>query len=140
MLGESARLKQVTNFKDTIGGLKRLIGRKFADPEVQTELSRSFFQAEALPDGTVGIACRVFGERKVVSIVQIYAMLLVQLKKVVASTPALTGKGVDCVIAVPVYYNEFQRRAVLDAAKIAGLNCMRLINETAAGKTIIVTS
>jgi len=133
ILGEGARLKQVTNFRNTIGSLKRLIGRRFADPEVQAELSRGFFKAVALPDGTVGVNCQVYGEEKVVSITQLYAMLLVQLKSTVFHTPAFVGKKtVDAVLAVPAYYTDFQRVAVVEAAKIAGINCMRLMNETAA--------
>jgi molecular chaperone DnaK (HSP70) len=70
---------------------------------------------------------------QLLSITQIYAMLLVQLKKVVHAKTGAPSQVVDAVIAVPCYYNDFQRRAVLDAAKISGINCMRLINETAAG-------
>ena len=73
-------------------------------------------------------------------------MLLVQIKSVVFATPAMSSKvsdacasyqnsycqSIDAVVAVPCYYNEFQRRAVVEACKIAGINCMRLLSETAA--------
>jgi molecular chaperone DnaK (HSP70) len=83
-----------------------------------------------MPDGTVGFTCTYQGEEKDFSVVQMTAMLLAKLKETTESE--LKTKVTDCVIGVPFYFNDRQRHALLSAAKIAGLNCLKLINETAA--------
>ncbi|XP_076862024.1 heat shock 70 kDa protein 4b isoform X2 [Brachyhypopomus gauderio] len=83
-----------------------------------------------MPTGTAGIKVTYMGEEKVFSIEQVTAMLLTKLKE--TAEGALKKPVADCVISVPCYYTDAERRSVVDAAQIAGLNCLRLINETTA--------
>ncbi|KAF9814079.1 hypothetical protein IEO21_05319 [Rhodonia placenta] len=129
-IGEAAKTLETSNFRNTIGSLKRLIGRTFADPEVQ-EVEKKFLNA-TLTDvgGTVGVQVQYLGEQRTFSITQVYAMYLGKLRDI-AANELKTGVA-DIVITVPGWYTDIQRRAVLDAAQIAGLNVLRLINDTTA--------
>ncbi|KAF7324818.1 Heat shock protein [Mycena kentingensis (nom. inval.)] len=130
-IGESAKTQETSNYKNTIGSLKRLIGRTLNDPEVQ-DVEKKFINA-ALVDvqGSVGVQVNFVGERKTFSATQLVAMYLGKLRDTTATE--LKGVGVtDVVIAVPGWYSEVQRRALIDAAAIAGLNPLRLLNDTTA--------
>eukprot|EP00039_Didymoeca_costata_P001772 m.54936 g.54936 ORF g.54936 m.54936 type:complete len:835 (-) comp10960_c0_seq1:3009-5513(-) len=129
-LGEAGRLKAVTNFKSTVNCFKHYIGRQFKDADVQASLASNYFRAKEMPDGTVGFTCKCGGEDKDFSAVQITGMLLGKLRE--TAEMELKTKVTDCVVGVPFYYNDQQRHALAAATKIAGLNCLRLINETAA--------
>ncbi len=129
-LGESARAKAVTKYLQTISDFEPFLGRRYADADVQAELKNVGYKTAALPDGSVGVVVRHLGTEQTLSIVQIAGMLLGKLKDVAEKT--LATKVNDAVIAVPVFFNDEQRAAMLAAAKIGHLNCLRLLNETSA--------
>ncbi|XP_065190061.1 heat shock 70 kDa protein 4-like [Sycon ciliatum] len=129
-IGSAAKQQVVTNFKNTATNFRNLLGLKFSDPAVAHELRFSNFSAEETQDGDVGIHMEYLGEACVFKPEQVVAMLLTQLKKV--GEMNLSGKVSDCVISVPCFFDDRQRRALLDAAATAGLNCLRLMNDTTA--------
>lgn len=130
VLGVAAKNQMVTNMKNTVYGFKRLLGRKFNDPQVQRELQMLPFKATQQTHGGIGIHVQYLGEEHVFSPEQISAMLFTKLKDI--SETALQTVVNDCVISVPSYYTQSERQALLDAARIAGLNVLRLFNETTA--------
>ncbi|KAL5523722.1 hypothetical protein ACEPAG_7895 [Sanghuangporus baumii] len=129
-LGEPAKTAEVSNFKNTIGSLKRLIGRSLNDPEIQNVESK--FVTSKLVDiqGSVGVQVNYLGEQQVFSATQLVAMYLGKLRDTAAHE--LNTAVSDVVISVPGWFTERQRRATIDAAQIAGLNVLRLINDTTA--------
>ncbi|KIK69477.1 hypothetical protein GYMLUDRAFT_53862 [Collybiopsis luxurians FD-317 M1] len=129
-IGESAKTQETSNFKNTIGSLKRLVGRTLNDPDVQN-VEKKFINA-ALVDvhGTVGVEVNYLGERQSFSATQLVAMYLGRIRDT-ASAELKTNVS-DIVIAVPGWFTDIQRRAIHDAASIAGLNVLRLINDTTA--------
>lgn len=129
-LGVAAKNQQVTNMKNTILGFKHLLGRKFKDPVVQNELRSIPYDVVECPDGSIGIRANYMDEVQTFSPEQITAMLFTKLK--VDAAVALETQIYDCVITVPSYFTNAERKALLDAAGIAGLNCLRLVNETTA--------
>ncbi|KAJ7363774.1 heat shock protein 70 family [Mycena albidolilacea] len=129
-IGESAKTQETSNFRNTIGSLKRLIGRTLVDPEVQ-EIEKKFINATLVDvQGSVGVEVNYVGERQSFSATQLVAMYLGKLRDIAANE--LKNGVNDVVIAVPGWYTDVQRRALLDAAAIAGLNPLRLINDTTA--------
>ncbi|KAG5640182.1 hypothetical protein DXG03_000697 [Asterophora parasitica] len=129
-IGEAAKTQETSNFKNTIGSLKRLIGRTFSDSEVQ-EVEKKFTNATLVDiNGTVGVEVNYLGERQRFTATQVVAMYFGKLRDI-ASAELKIGVQ-DVVIAVPGWYTDIQRRAVLDAASIAGLSALRLINDTTA--------
>uniref|UniRef100_A0AAY4EEB3 Heat shock protein 4b n=1 Tax=Denticeps clupeoides TaxID=299321 RepID=A0AAY4EEB3_9TELE len=130
-IGAAAKSQMVTNCKNTVQGFKRFHGRAFSDPFVQGVRSSLVYDLSQMPTGTTGIKVMYLEEEKVFSIEQITAMLLTKLKE--TAEGSLKKPVVDCVISVPCYYTDAERRSVMDAAQIAGLNCLRLMNETTAG-------
>ncbi|KAJ7254680.1 heat shock protein 70 family [Mycena haematopus] len=129
-IGESAKTQETSNFRNTIGSLKRLIGRTLGDPEVQ-EIEKKFINATLVDvQGTVGVEVNYIGEKQSFSATQLVAMYLGKLRDIAANE--LKNGVTDVVIAVPGWYTDIQRRALLDAAAIAGLNTLRLINDTTA--------
>lgn len=115
--------------QNTVHQLKRLIGKQFSDPDVQADIKKLPFAVVAAPDGGCLINVTYCNEPASFTPEQVMAMLLVDLKKI---TEAEAGPVTDCVISVPTYFTEPERYAMLNAASIAGLNCLRLINETTA--------
>ncbi|XP_012138186.1 heat shock protein 70Cb isoform X2 [Megachile rotundata] len=130
ILGVAAKNQMVTNMKNTIYGFKRLLGRKYNDPQVQREIKMLPFKVTQQADGNIGIHVQYLGEEHIFSPEQITAMLFTKLKDI--SETALQTIVNDCVISVPSYYTQAERQALLDAARIAGLNVLRLFNETTA--------
>ncbi|XP_034102710.1 heat shock 70 kDa protein 4 isoform X1 [Drosophila nasuta] len=130
IIGVAAKNQQVTNMKNTVGGFKRLLGRKFNDPHVQHELKSIPARVEERNDGSIGIKVNYLNEDQHFSPEQLTAMLFTKLKETSAS--AMQTQVNDCVIACPVFFTNAERRALLDAAQIAGLNVLRLMNETTA--------
>uniref|UniRef100_A0A672H1S2 Heat shock 70 kDa protein 4-like n=1 Tax=Salarias fasciatus TaxID=181472 RepID=A0A672H1S2_SALFA len=120
----------VTNCKNTVQGFKRFHGRAFSDPFVQRLKNSLVYDIAQMPTGTTGIKVMYMDEEKVFSIEQVTAMLLTKLKETAEN--ALKKPVADCVVSVPCYYTDAERRSVVDAAQIAGLNCLRLMNETTA--------
>lgn len=117
-MGVAAKNQQVTNMKNTVYGLKRLLGRKFRDPHVQREIQLLPFNVVETANGNVGIKVNYLSEEHVFSPEQCLAMLLTKLKDVAAT--ALQTPINDCVISVPSYFTNNERKALLDSATIAG--------------------
>ncbi|ESK84674.1 heat shock protein [Moniliophthora roreri MCA 2997] len=129
-IGEAAKTQETSNFKNTIGCLKRLAGRTLADSDVQN-IEKKFINATLIDvQGTVGVEVNFLGERQKFSSTQLVAMYLGKLRDI-ASNELKTGVS-DVVISVPGWFTDIQRRAILDAAAIAGFNVLRLINDTTA--------
>uniref|UniRef100_A0A3P8Z883 Heat shock protein 4b n=1 Tax=Esox lucius TaxID=8010 RepID=A0A3P8Z883_ESOLU len=122
--------KVVTNCKNTVQGFKRFHGRAFSDPYIQRLKSSLVYDLAQMPSGTTGIKVMYMEEEKVFSIEQVTAMLLTKMKE--TAEHALKKPVADCVVSVPCYFTDAERRSVVDAAQIAGLNCLRLMNETTA--------
>lgn len=129
-LGVSAKNKQVTNLRNTVFGFKRLQGRKMGDPLVKHEATFLPYSLVDLGGGRVGVRVRYLNEDRGFSITQITAMLFTKLKDIAET--ALKIKVNDCVVSVPHFFTDAERRALLDATRIAGLNCLKLMNETTA--------
>uniref|UniRef100_A0A4W6E3H4 Heat shock protein 4b n=1 Tax=Lates calcarifer TaxID=8187 RepID=A0A4W6E3H4_LATCA len=129
-IGAAAKSQVVTNCKNTVQGFKRFHGRAFSDPYVQRLKNSLVYDIAQMPTGTTGIKVMYMEEEKVFSIEQVTAMLLTKLKETAEN--ALKKPVADCVVSVPCYYTDAERRSVVDAAQIAGLNCLRLMNETTA--------
>ncbi|XP_028994579.1 heat shock 70 kDa protein 4L [Betta splendens] len=130
MIGNAAKSQIITNFKNTVHGFKKFHGRAFDDPFVQAEKTKLPYSLHKLNNGNTGIKVRYLDEDKVFTVEQIAGMLLTKLKE--TSESALKKPVVDCVISVPSFFTDAERRSVLDASQIAGLNCLRLINDTTA--------
>ena len=126
MTGRVARNQSVVNAENTIFSIKRFMGRKYDDPEVQKALSRVPYKVAKAPNGDV----RVVLDGKEYSPPEISAMILSKLK---ADAEAYLGESItQAVITVPAYFNDAQRNATKDAGKIAGLEVLRIINEPTA--------
>lgn len=129
-LGEPAKTQETSNFKNTVGSLKRLIGRTLDDPEIQ-ETEKRFVNSELVDvDGEVGVRVNYKGEPQCFSATQLMAMYLGKLRDTAANE--LKAPVSDVVVSVPGWFNDKQRRAMLDACQIANLNCLRLMNEVSA--------
>ena len=125
LVGQVARRQQVTNSKNTIYEVKRLIGRKFGDKEVQRDLKLMGY--EIVKSGT---SVKVKMGDKEYSPEEVSAMILGKLKSDAESF--LGDKVTEAVITVPAYFDDSQRQATKDAGKIAGLEVKRIINEPTA--------
>ncbi|OCF74005.1 heat shock 70kDa protein 4 [Kwoniella mangroviensis CBS 8886] len=129
-IGEPAKTAETSNFKNTVGSLKRLIGRSLSDPEIE-EYEKKFINAQLVDvNGSAGVKVNYLGEPTEFSYTQLVAAFLGKLRDTAANE--LKQSVSDVVIAVPGWYTDVQRRAMLDAANIAGLNPLRLINDTTA--------
>jgi molecular chaperone DnaK len=126
LVGVIAKRQSVTNPKNTIYGIKRYIGHKFSDPEVQKDLTTVPYTLKAGKDGGV---IAVIGDKEYRP-EEISAMVLAKLK---ADAEAKLGETItEAVITVPAYFNDDQRKATKDAGAIAGLDVKRIINEPTA--------
>ena len=126
MVGQVARRQAVVNPENTISSVKRFMGRKFDDPQVQRGQKLVPYQVAEAPNGDL----RVTMGGKDYSPPEISAMILQKIK---ADAEAYLGEEVtQAVITVPAYFNDSQRQATKDAGKIAGLEVLRIINEPTA--------
>ena len=126
LTGKVARNQAVVNPENTIFSIKRYMGRKFSDPEVQRAVSRVPYEVTEAPNGDV----RVMLDGKEYSPPEVSAMILSKIK---TDAEAYLGESVtQAVITVPAYFNDAQRNATKDAGKIAGLDVLRIINEPTA--------
>ncbi len=126
LVGQVAKRQAVTNPTRTLFAIKRLIGRKFTDPEVKKSIELSPFQITAAANGDAVVEV----EGKSYSAAEISAMILGKMKK---TAEEYLGETVtEAVVTVPAYFNDAQRQATKDAGKIAGLNVQRIINEPTA--------
>ncbi len=125
LVGQVARRQQVTNSKNTIYEVKRLIGRNFNDTEVQRDIKLMGYEIKKSGNGV-----KVVMAGKEYSPEEISAMILAKLK---ADAESFLGdKVTEAVITVPAYFDDSQRQATKDAGKIAGLEVKRIINEPTA--------
>jgi molecular chaperone DnaK len=125
LVGQIAQRQRVTNPRNTVYGVKRLIGRKFDDPEVEKDHKLMPYEINKKGDGVV-----LEIEGKNYSPEEVSAMILSKLK---ADAESFLGEKVtEAVITVPAYFNDAQRQATKDAGKIAGLEVKRIINEPTA--------
>ncbi|XP_071717284.1 heat shock 70 kDa protein 15-like [Rutidosis leptorrhynchoides] len=127
-LGTAGAATSMMNPKNTISQIKRLIGRPFSDPELQKDLKSLPFSVTEGPDGFPLIHAQYLGERKSFTPTQVMGMVFSNMKTIAEKN--LNAAVVDCCIGIPIYFTDLQRRAVLDAATIAGLHPLRLMHET----------
>src|SRR5690606_6248188 len=127
VVGATAKRQAVTNSKNTFYAVKRLIGRKFTDAEVQKDL-------DLVPYGIIkhdnGDAWIETADGKKMAPPEISAKVLMKMKK--TAEDYLGEEVSEAVITVPAYFNDSQRQATKDAGKIAGLDVKRIINEPTA--------
>ena len=128
-LGEPAKTQEISNLKNTVGSLKRLAGHSITDSDVQIE--KEFVSAPIVEIGnTVGVEVTYMGEKQQFTATQLVAMFLSKVKATASVELKLPVS--DIVISVPAWFTDVQRRALMDAAEIAGLKLLRLINDTTA--------
>ena len=129
LVGEAAKNQAALNPKRTIYSVKRLIGRKYNDKEVQ--MDKKLLPYDIIDkDGKPYIQVETKGEKKLYSPEEISAMVLTKMKTVAENF--LGTKVKNAVITVPAYFNDSQRQSTKDAGTIAGLNVLRIINEPTA--------
>ncbi|MCO5614617.1 hypothetical protein L7F22_068901 [Adiantum nelumboides] len=129
-IGTAAAASITMNPKNTISQIKRLIGRHFQDPDVQQDLSLLPLHVTESPDGHLLVHVHYLGESRGFTPTQVLGMILSNLKSIAEKN--LQTHVSDCVIGIPIFFNEIQRRAVLNAAAVAGLHPLRLMHETTA--------
>ena len=126
LVGQIARRQAITNPENTIYAIKRLIGRKFTDPEVKKDIEIVSYKIVEAKNGDAWVKVR----DKDYSPAEISAMVLQKMKQ--TAEDYLGEEVKDAVVTVPAYFNDSQRQATKDAGKIAGLNVERIINEPTA--------
>ncbi|TMP82521.1 molecular chaperone DnaK [Pseudoalteromonas phenolica] len=126
LVGQPAKRQAVTNPKNTLFAIKRLIGRRFEDEEVQRDISIMPFTIAKADNGDAWVEVR--GEKRAAP--QISAEVLKKMKK--TAEDFLGEEVTEAVITVPAYFNDSQRQATKDAGRIAGLEVKRIINEPTA--------
>ena len=130
LIGDSAKNQVAMNPKNTVFDAKRLIGRKFSDPQVQHDMKEFSYTIVKGEAEKPMIEVEFHGEKKTFAAEEISSMVLVKMREV---AEAFLGRDVkNAVVTVPAYFNDSQRQATKDAAVIAGLNCLRIINEPTA--------
>ncbi len=125
-IGQSAKRQAVTNPENTIFSIKRFMGRKFSDTEVQHDIKLVPFKMTAAANGDAHV---VMGDRTYAP-AEISAIVLQKMQQ--DAEAKLGEKITQAVITVPAYFNDSQRQATKDAGKIAGLEVLRIINEPTA--------
>lgn len=128
-LGESAKTQEISNLKNTVSSLIRLAGRSIKDPDVQIE--QQYVTAPLVDvDGQVGAEVTYMGQKEHFTATQIVAMFLSRVKSTASAELKLPVS--DIVLSCPAWFTDAQRRALIDAAEIAGLRVLRLMNDTTA--------
>ena len=129
LIGDAAKNQVAMNPHNTVFDAKRLIGRKFMDSDVQSDMKHWPFSVIE-KDGKPHIQVEYKGEKKTFTPEEISSMVLLKMRE---TAEAFMGSDVkDAVVTVPAYFNDSQRQATKDAGVIAGLNVMRIINEPTA--------
>jgi len=127
LVGQLAKRQAITNAENTIYSIKRFMGRRFTDPEVQRSMKQVPYKVQQASNGGVEV---VLGDGRKLTAPEISAMILQKLK---ADSEAYLGdKVTQAVITVPAYFDDSQRQATKDAGQIAGLEVLRIINEPTA--------
>ena len=130
LVGEAAKNQYASNPTNTIFDAKRLIGRKFTDDSIQNNMKHWSFKVSPDVDNKPKINARYMDEDKKFNAEEVSAMVLQYMK---TTAENYLGHSVKkAVITVPAYFNDAQRQATKDAAIIAGLDCLRIINEPTA--------
>ncbi|MCX7037266.1 MAG: Hsp70 family protein, partial [Proteobacteria bacterium] len=126
VVGQSAKRQAVTNPRNTLFAVKRLIGRKFKDAVVQRDIDMVPYKIVAADNGDAWVEA----QGKNMAPPEVSARVLAKMKK---TAEDYVGEEVtEAVITVPAYFNDSQRQATKDAGRIAGLNVKRIINEPTA--------
>ena len=129
LIGDAAKNQVAMNPHNTVFDAKRLIGRKFMDSDVQSDMKHWPFSVIE-KDGKPHIQVEYKGEKKIFTPEEISSMVLLKMRE---TAEAFIGSDVkDAVVTVPAYFNDSQRQATKDAGVIAGLNVMRISNEPTA--------
>ncbi|KAI2791279.1 Heat shock protein hsp88 [Penicillium oxalicum] len=128
-IGEAAKTQETSNLKNTIGSLKRLIGRSYDDPDVEVE--KQFNSSNICEvNGLAGVEVNYLGKKEKFTATQLVAMYLTKIKDIASKELKLPVS--DVTVSVPAWFSDVQRRAMIDAGEIAGLNVLRLVNDTTA--------
>ena len=130
IIGDAAKSQAAANPRNTVFDAKRLIGRKFDDSTVKSDMEHWPFTVKPGSGNKPQIEVDFKGERKTFQPEEISAMVLTKMKQTAESYLGCEVK--DAVITVPAYFNDSQRQATKDAGAIAGLNVLRIINEPTA--------
>ncbi|KAM7218102.1 putative glucose-regulated protein 78 of hsp70 family [Rhypophila decipiens] len=129
LVGDAAKNQAAANPENTIFDIKRLVGRKFSESDVQKDIKHFPFKVVS-KDGKPVVKVQVQGSEKTFTPEEISAMVLGKMKE---TAEAYLGKKVThAVVTVPAYFNDNQRQATKDAGMIAGLNVLRIVNEPTA--------
>jgi heat shock protein 1/8 len=130
LIGDAAKNQVAMNPQNTVFDAKRLIGRRYSDHSVQSDIKLWPFKVIPGPNDKPVIVVTFKGEQKQFGAEEISSMVLVKMKEI---AEAFLGKTVkNAVITVPAYFNDSQRQATKDAGVISGLNVLRIINEPTA--------
>jgi heat shock protein 4 len=128
-LGEAAKTQEISNLKNTVSSLKRLAGRSINDPEIAIE--QQFITAPLVDvNGQVGAEVTYRGEKQKFTATQLIGMYLGKIRDTAAKELKLPVT--DTVLSCPAWFTDAQRRSLIDAAEIAGLKVLRLINDNTA--------
>lgn len=129
LIGDAAKNQVAMNPHNTVFDAKRLIGRKFEDPEVQADMKHFPFKVIE-KQGKPMVKVEFKGEEKEFTPEEISSMILIKMREI---AEGFLGTPVpNAVVTVPAYFNDSQRQATKDAGRIAGLNVLRIINEPTA--------
>lgn len=128
-IGETGKSQQTSNIKNTVDNIKRIVGLDYSHPDVAHE--QKFFSTELVDiDGKVGAKVKFLGKTEEFTSTQLAAMYFNKIKDQV--TKESKSKIEDICVAVPIWYSQVQRHAIADAARIAGLNPVRIVNDLTA--------
>lgn len=130
LIGDAAKNQVAMNPTNTVFDAKRLIGRRFTDPSVQSDMKMWPFKVTAGAGDKPMIVVNYKGEAKHFAAEEISSMVLIKMKEISEAFLGTTCK--NAVVTVPAYFNDSQRQATKDAGAIAGLNVLRIINEPTA--------
>ncbi|KXZ53595.1 hypothetical protein GPECTOR_6g512 [Gonium pectorale] len=132
LIGDAAKNQVAMNPRNTVFDAKRLIGRKFSDPIVQSDIKLWPFQVRAGAHDVPEIVVSYKGEDKVFKAEEISSMVLIKMKETAQAYLGADREVKKAVVTVPAYFNDSQRQATKDAGMIAGLEVLRIINEPTA--------
>ncbi|XP_015963008.1 heat shock 70 kDa protein 4-like [Arachis duranensis] len=130
LIGDAAKNQAAINPTNTVFDAKRMIGRKFSDPNIQKDKLLSPFKVISGVDDQPTIVVQHKGQEKRLCAEEVSAMILMKMRKIAEAY--LESPVKNAVITVPAFFNDSQRKATRDAGAIAGLNVMRIINEPTA--------